>query len=346
MPAPVKVYKVSPPLPTSPPLPDKVAILLVNLGTPDEPTVPAVRRYLGQFLSDTRVVELPPLLWKIVLYGIILRIRPARSAEKYQSIWTPEGSPLKVETGKQARLLAGYLGERGQPVAVRYAMRYGSPGIPQTLDALNAEGFTRILVLPLYPQYAGSTTASSFDAVTNWAQKTRAMPEFRFVNRYHDDAGYIDALAASVAQHWVEHGKPDQLVMSFHGVPKRTILAGDPYRNQCLETARLLVRRLLLPEGSYRVTFQSRFLKGDWLEPYTEPTVRQLGRDGMQRIDVMCPGFPADCLETREEIAMEVRDAFLESGGKEFHYIPCLNTRHEWITALTAIAQKHLGGWA
>lgn len=345
MTASVKTYKVPPPLPTAPPKPDKVAILLVNLGTPDEATTPAVRRYLGQFLSDTRVVELPPLLWKPVLFGIILRIRPARSAQKYQSIWTAEGSPLKVETEKQARLLEGYLGERGHPVAVRHAMRYGSPGIAPTLEQLNAEGFTRILVLPLYPQYAGSTTASSFDEITRWARKTRSMPEFRFVNRYHDDPGYIDALAASVSQHWLHNGKPDQLVMSFHGVPKRTIQAGDPYRDQCLETARLLVRRLDLPESRYRVTFQSRFLKGDWLEPYTEPTVQQLARDGNNRIDVMCPGFPADCLETREEIAMEVRDAFLEAGGKEFHYIPCLNARHEWITALCAIATKQLGGW-
>lgn len=324
---------------------ETTAVLLCNLGTPDEPTVSALRRYLAEFLSDPRVVEIPPVVWKPILHGIILRRRPAQSAAKYASIWMPEGSPLRVWTQKQAKLLQGYLGERGQHVTVDYAMRYGQPSIASRLDALKKLNATRVLVLPLYPQYSGTTTASVVDAVQAWSRRIRRLPELRFVNQYHDHPLYIDALARRISQHWMTHGRPDQLVMSFHGVPRRTLMLGDPYHCQCHKTARLLADRLGLTESQYKVTFQSRFGRAEWLQPYTEPTLHELGKAGVRRADVVCPGFVGDCIETLEEIAMEGRQAFMTAGGKEFQYIPCLNDQHEWIAALAAIAQQHLAGW-
>ncbi|RZL95128.1 MAG: ferrochelatase [Variovorax sp.] len=324
---------------------ERTAVLWCNLGSPDEPTARAVRPYLSQFLHDHRVVEIPRAIWCLILHGIILRTRPAKSAAKYASVWLPEGSPLKVWTHKQAVMLAGWLGERGHRVTVRDAMRYAQPSIASQLDALKAEGVTRVLVLQAYPQYSATTTASVIDAVSSWSRTVRRMPEFRFVNQYHDDPLYIEALAQSVLAHWQQHGRPDQLVMSFHGIPARNIQLGDPYQAQCLETARLLAERLQLSPDQHRVTFQSRFGRAKWLEPYTEPTLRALGAGGTGRVDVMCPGFPADCLETLEEIAMEGREAFLHAGGKEFHYIPALNDSPAWITALTAIAERNLAGW-
>ena len=321
------------------------AVLLCNLGTPDEPTAPAMRRYLAEFLDDRRVVEIPRLLWWPILHGIILRVRPARSAAKYARIWTRDGSPLRVWTHKQALLLQGALGERGHRVVVRHAMRYGSPSIASVLSQLKADGAQRILVLPLYPQYSGPTTASVVDAVGAWAQRTRALPELRLVNRYHDDDGYIAALAKRVTDHWMAHGRGDRLVMSFHGVPRRTLDLGDPYHCECRKTARLLAERLGLEPAQWTVTFQSRFGKARWLEPYTEPTLRALAAQGVERVDLVCPGFAADCLETLEEIAIEARAAFLAAGGKAFHYIECLNDAPAWIAALAGIAQRHLQGW-
>ena len=329
------------PAPTAP----RTAVLLCNLGTPDEATPTALRRYLAEFLSDPRVVEIPRLLWWLILHGVILRIRPRKSAAKYASIWTPEGSPLKVWTVKQAKMLAGYLGERGQQVLVRPAMRYGNPSMASVLDELKGLGVSRILVLPLYPQYCAATTASVADAVGRWALQVRALPEFRYVNHFHDDPGYIAALAKRVLDHWQTHGRSDRLVLSFHGVPKRTLLLGDPYHCECQKTARLLAEHLRSPKLQVLVTFQSRFGKADWLQPYTEPTLVALARQGVERVDVMCPGFTSDCLETLEEIAIEARDAYLAAGGKEFHYIPCLNDQHEWIAALAQIASRHLQGW-
>ena len=323
----------------------RTAILLCNLGTPDAPTAPALRRYLGQFLSDHRVVEIPKPIWWLILHGIILRTRPAKSAAKYASIWTPEGSPLAMWTSKQAKLLRGWLGEAGSNVLVRHAMRYGNPSIASQLDALKAEGATRILVLPLYPQYSATTTASVFDAVYSWAARTRNVPELRFVNHYHDDPGYIDALARTVQTHWKHHGPPDKLVMSFHGVPERTLQLGDPYHCESHKTARLLAERLGLQKDDWQLTFQSRFGKAKWLQPYTEPTLIEMAKAGVGRVDVICPGFTGDCLETLEEINQEAREAFLHAGGKEFHYIACLNDSTPWITALSHIAQQHLSGW-
>ncbi len=323
----------------------KAAVLLCNLGTPDEPTAAAVRRYLAQFLSDPRVVEIPRAIWLPILYGIILVTRPAKSAAKYASIWTPEGSPLKVWTEKQATMLRGWLGEAGLTVRVDWAMRYGNPSIAARLDALVAEGVTRVLLLPAYPQYSGTTTASVFDAVYEWAGRQRSIPELRFVNRYHDDPAYIEALVTRVRAFWQTHGRPDRLVMSFHGVPERTARLGDPYQSECITTAQLLAGRLGLTDAQYKLTFQSRFGKAKWLEPYTEPTLQAMAAEGVGRVDVICPGFTGDCLETLEEINMEAREAFLEAGGKEFNYIPCLNDSREWIGALSAIAQANMAGW-
>jgi ferrochelatase len=323
----------------------KTAVLLCNLGTPDEPTPRAVRRYLAEFLSDPRVVEIPRLLWLPILHGIVLRVRPAKSARKYASIWMKEGSPLKVWTEKQALLLAGYLGQRGHPVLVRHAMRYGRPSIASALDALRAAGAERVLVLPLYPQYAAATTASVADAVAAWTARRRNLPELRFVKHYHDDPGYIGALARRVSDHWMIHGRPDRLVLSFHGLPRRSLMLGDPYHCECLKTGRLLAERLKLREGDVVVTFQSRFGKAEWLQPYTAPTLVDLAKQGVGRVDVFCPGFAADCLETLEEIDQEARATFLAAGGKEFGYIPCLNDQHEGIAALAAIAIGHMAGW-
>jgi protoporphyrin/coproporphyrin ferrochelatase len=321
------------------------AVLLCNLGTPDEPTPSAVRRYLAEFLSDPRVVEIPRAAWLPLLYGVILPLRSSKSAAKYRTIWTPEGSPLKVWTERQARRLQGWLGEHGHRVRVAYAMRYGNPPIARELDALADAGATRILVLSAYPQYSGTTTASVIDAVAQWTRTRRHVPELRFVNRYHDDRGYLQALAHRIERHWREHGRPDHLVMSFHGVPERTLHLGDPYHCECQKTGRLLAEWLQLQPGQYTLTFQSRFGKAKWLEPYTQPTLEALGRKGTKRVDVVCPGFTSDCLETLEEIAMEGRDAFLAAGGQTFHYIPCLNDETEWIGALGQITLQHLAGW-
>jgi protoporphyrin/coproporphyrin ferrochelatase len=321
------------------------AILLCNLGTPDAPTPAALRRYLGEFLSDSRVVEIPKLLWWPILHGIILRLRPAKSARKYASIWTPEGSPLLAGTGQLAERLGASLREQGHAVTVRFAMRYGNPSIAKVLDELKAQHIERILLLPLYPQYSGPTTASAIDALGAWARRVRRLPELRILNHYHDDPGYIGALAESVSEHWQTHGRPDKLVLSFHGVPRRTLLLGDPYHCECQKTARLLSERLGLSDDMLTLTFQSRFGKAQWLQPYTEPTLIELAQRGVKRVDVLCPGFAVDCLETLEEIAVEARSAFLRAGGQAFHYLPCLNARSDWIAALEVLALRHLQGW-
>ena len=323
----------------------RTAVLLVNLGTPDAPTAPALRRYLAEFLSDPRVVEIPKLVWWPILHGIILRTRPARSAAKYASVWMPEGSPLAVWTQRQATALAAALAAAGHQLIVRHAMRYGNPSLPDTLDALRSEGVTRVLVLPLYPQYAAATTASISDKVLQWATQARRLPELRFIAEYHDDPAYIEALAGQLRAHWAQNGRADKLVLSFHGVPERSLHLGDPYHCQCHKTARLLAAALDLAKDEMLVTFQSRFGKAKWLEPYTEPTLQALAAAGTRRVDVMCPGFVADCLETLEEINQEARDAFLEAGGESFRYVPCLNDAPVWIQALSALAERHLAGW-
>jgi len=325
--------------------PAATAVVLVNLGTPDAPTAAALRPYLKQFLSDPRVVEIPKAVWWFILNGIILPFRSKQSAHKYAAIWTKEGSPLKVHTERQALLLQGYLGERGHQVRIAYAMRYGNPSVPEVLAKLKSEDCDRILIVPAYPQYSGTTTASIFDAVFSYFGSVRNVPELRFVKHYHDHPGYIDALKKSVLAHWESHGRPEKLVMSFHGVPKRTLLLGDPYFCECQKTARLLASELGIAEADYEVTFQSRFGKAEWLQPYTAPTLKKLAHEGIKRVDILCPGFICDCLETLEEIAMEARQEFLTAGGEEFHYIPCLNEAPAWMHGLTEIVEQHLLGW-
>lgn len=330
--------------------PLRTGVLLVNLGTPDAPTAPALRRYLKQFLSDPRVVEIPGPLWWPILNGIILNLRPKKSAAKYASIWLPEGSPLRVYTERQTKLVKGLLSaHRHDHLRVDYAMRYGQPSIAAALDRLKAAGADRILIVPLYPQYSASTTASVFDEVADWGKRQRNLPALRCVRNYHDDPRYIAALAASVREHWAKAGRPAgadfRLVMSFHGLPRRNLDLGDPYYCECLKTGRLLGEALGLTPEQYLVTFQSRFGKAEWLQPYTQPTLEQLASDGIKRVDVICPGFAADCLETLEEIGMECKATFLSCGGGEFHYLPCLNDRPDHIELLTALIEEHLAGW-
>ncbi|MEI7431957.1 MAG: ferrochelatase, partial [Betaproteobacteria bacterium] len=258
------------------------------------------------------------------------------------------GSPLKVHTEKQARLLRGFLGQAGHQVLVEYAMRYGQPSIPETLSRLKSEGSTRILLLPLYPQYSSSTTATAFDSAFNWARSIRNQPEIRTVRSFADDPGYIEALAANVRKHWAENGRPSasyRLIMSFHGVPRYTLNKGDPYHCECHKTGRLVAEALKLDKENYLICFQSRFGRAEWLQPYTATTLAELGKQGIEQIDIMCPGFPADCLETLEEIAMEGKTEFIQAGGKDYRYIPCLNERDDWIHALANLSAKHLQGW-
>ena len=325
--------------------PNRLGILLINLGTPEAPTPAAVRTYLREFLADPRVVEIPKLIWWPILHGIILRFRPKKSAAKYASIWRKEGSPLRVYTERQTKYLRGYLGERGLQVVVDYAMRYGQPSIASVWEKLRAQGCDRILVLPLYPQYAGSTTASALDEIARLQLRTRNQPALRTIKHYHDAPGYLNALATHVQTFWQQNGRAEKLVMSFHGVPKRTLMLGDPYHCECHKTARLLAERLGLAKDDYLVTFQSRFGKAEWLQPYTEPTLRKLAQQGLKKVQVICPGFVSDCLETLEEIAREVKRTFMLAGGEEFQYIPCLNDNPLWISALADLCEQHLQGW-
>ncbi|NYT66237.1 ferrochelatase [Alcaligenaceae bacterium] len=320
-----------------------IGVLMVNLGTPDAPTPSAIRRYLAEFLSDPRIIEIPQWLWQIILRGFILTRRPAALAPRYKDIWLKQGSPLLVYSqaqadGVQQALLA-------DNIHVELAMRYGNPSIAAGLDALRAAGCERILTLPLYPQYAASTTATVVDSVHAWAKRQRNQPELRFIKRYHDLPAYINVLARQVQDHWTAHGKPERLLLSFHGVPRRTIELGDPYHRDCMETAALLKQQLGADGDLLRVSFQSRFGAAKWLEPYTEPTLRSWAKQGIKQVDVMCPGFLADCLETLEEIQVECRDAFVADGGQQLRYLPCLNDDPEWISGLTDLIGKHLLGW-
>jgi len=324
----------------------RTGILLINLGTPDAPTPRALRPYLKEFLSNSRVIEIPRWVWWLALNGVILNIRPKKSAEKYALIWTPEGSPLKVHTERQTRLLLGFIGERIKPVPlVEYAMSIGNPSISEVLVRMKQHGCERILVLPLYPQYAASSTAVAFDAVFVQLRKMRNTPAIRTVKHYHDHPGYINALAQNVRDYWMKTGKPDKLVISFHGVPRFTLDKGDPYHCECQKTGRLLAEALSLDTGQFQICFQSRFGNTEWLRPYTTEILEQLGKQNARRIDVVCPGFVSDCLETLEEIAMEGKTTFVQAGGQEFHYIPCLNERDDWIHVLVDIALTNLQGW-
>ncbi|TFL13914.1 ferrochelatase [Pusillimonas caeni] len=329
----------------APRAPGPTGVLLINLGTPDAPDAGAIRLYLAEFLSDPRVIELPQVLWQPILRGAILPLRPRKLAPRYREIWHERGSPLLVWSLAQGEAVGEALKARGARVCVEVAMRYGRPALPEAIEKLRSQGCERILAVPMYPQYAASTTATAVDAVAQHAARLRNQPELRFIKRFHDQPEYIDALAAQVERHWEAHGLPQKLLLSFHGLPRAVIEKGDPYRRDCMETAGLLAKRLGERGALVSVAFQSRFGAQKWLEPYTEPTLRAWAREGVRQVDVMCPGFLADCIETLEEIQMQCRDAFLSEGGERFGFIPCLNDDPQWARGFAAIIGRHLQGW-
>lgn len=319
--------------------PATTGVLLVNLGTPDAPTAPALRRYLGEFLADGRVIEIPKFIWLLVLHGIILRVRPKKSAAKYQSIWTQEGSPLLAISKRQAAAIQIHLGDAA---TVKLGMRYGNPSITNALREFQNEGVRKIIVLPLYPQYAAATTGSTFDAVTRELQKWRFVPELHFINNYCDDSLFIDALAASIQEDFNQHGKPEKLLLSYHGMPKRNLELGDPYYCLCQKTTRLVAEKLGLTKEDYITTFQSRFGYAEWLQPYTDTTLQDLAKSGIKNVAIVSPAFSADCLETLEELAVENQEIFMHAGGANYRYIPALNDRMDHIYALTTLIKNRL----
>ena len=323
-----------------------VGILLANLGTPDAPDTPSLRRYLREFLLDPRVIEMPRLIWWTILHLFVLTTRPAKSAELYRKVWTQEGSPLLVISRRQAAALQEVLRrEVGNPLHVALAMRYGNPSVRAGLRELEEKGCRRILILPLYPQYASVTIGSTFDAVAAELAGWRWVPELRTVNGYHDDPGYIRCLAASLREAWADGGPGEKLLFSFHGIPQRYFEAGDPYFCQCHKLARLTAEELGLPRERWEVAFQSLFGKEEWLKPYTDKTVAAMARSGIRSLDVICPGFSADCLETLEEMDEQNREIFLHAGGERFRYIPCLNDRPDHMRAIADVTLHHLQGW-
>ncbi|TLS66988.1 ferrochelatase [Mariprofundus erugo] len=323
----------------------KTGILLTNLGTPDAPTTKALRTYLKEFLSDPRVVEQPRWLWWLILNGIILNVRPAKSAAAYRSVWSEDGSPLMAISRRQRDKIAVLLQQRlGDDIHVELAMRYGNPSIRSGLESLREKGCRKLFVLPLYPQYSATTTASTFDAISDVMNSWRRIPALHFIDSYHDHPAYIDALAASVQTYWQQHGQPERLLVSFHGIPERYFRAGDPYPCHCRKTVRLLREKLGLNEEQVQLSFQSRFGREPWMQPYTDETLKQWGKEGVNSVDVICPGFAADCLETLEEIAVENRDYFLEAGGHQFRYIPALNDSDAHIEALARLLITAING--
>jgi protoporphyrin/coproporphyrin ferrochelatase len=325
--------------------PERLGVLLVNLGTPTAPTTAAVRRYLQEFLSDPRVIETPRWLWWLILHGVILRIRPSRSAHAYQQIWTEQGSPLLLNSQQLSDRLALQLREQlHTETQIALGMSYGEPSLKQALTQLQRAKVRKLVVLPLYPQYSGSTTASVFDAVTRILQGWRWVPELRFITQYHDQPAYIDALADSLQRHWQTHEK-NHLLMSFHGLPKSYLLNGDPYHCQCFKTARLLAEKLQLQSSEWSVSFQSRVGREEWLRPYTEQVLVEYAQTDRKRLTVACPGFAADCLETLEEIALRNREDFLQAGGEKFDYVPCLNATDGHVQALLTLIKQHAQGW-
>lgn len=318
----------------------QTAVILCNLGTPDAPTPTAVRRYLAEFLSDPRVVEIPRLVWQPILHGLVLPTRPKKSAAKYQKIWyEKKGSPLLHYTQEQTAGLQARLGESAK---VYTAMRYGQPALPAVLSQAQAAGAQRIVILPMYPQYSCTTTASVYDSIAAWSAQQRHLPSLNIVSDFHQHPAYIAALAAQVQAHWQRHGRADKLLLSFHGVPQRTVDLGDPYARQCQKTAELLAAALQLQPEQWQITFQSRFGKAKWLEPATDHSLEKLAAQGCRSVDVFCPGFVADCLETLEEIAIENRDIFMQAGGQDFRFIPCLNDSAAWLDALAQMVDTQI----
>jgi ferrochelatase len=324
----------------------KIGVLVTNLGTPSAPTASALRPYLKQFLSDRRVVDLPRLLWWPILHLGILRLRPARSARAYAKVWTDQGSPLLVHTRAQASALAESLArEYGDDLVLEYGFRYGEPSISTGLQSLFDRGARKLLVLPLYPQYAGATVGSTFDALAAELAGRRWVPDLRLVTHYHDHPGYIAALATSIRRHWQDRGRADKLILSYHGIPERYRDNGDPYFCECLKTSRLLAEELGLASGDYITSFQSRFGPEEWVKPYTDVILQELAATGVRSVQVACPGFAADCLETLEEIAIRYGGLFEAAGGERFEYIPALNSEPAHIDFLQQLVQQNLQYW-
>lgn len=320
---------------------NKTAVLLLNLGSPEAPTAQAVRPYLKQFLSDHRVVELPKWVWQPILRGLVLTLRPKKSAHGYEKVWFSEGSPLAVYTSRQAQALAAAL----PGVVVDYAMTYGKPSIESVLQRFKAQGVGKLLVVPMYPQYAGSSTGAALDKVFAQIQLQRNQMSLRTVSRFYDHEDYIAAMRQHIQAYWVQHGRGDKLMLSFHGIPQKNYDDGDPYPDECRHTARLLAQSLGLSEADYVVSFQSQFGKAQWVKPSTQSLFDELPGQGVKKLDVFCPGFLADCLETMEEIGLSGREQFHAAGGEQYHYIPCLNAQPVWIAALTKLVQSQLQGW-
>lgn len=336
------LYKQSP----APLVGQKTAILMVNLGTPDAPDTASVRRYLKEFLWDPRVVEKPRWLWWLILNLVILRVRPKRSANAYQQVWTDEGSPIMTISKAQKTCLQQYLDENSEiAIHVELAMRYGNPSIKSALDRLQESGFGKILILPMYPQYCASTTASIFDEVSSQLQTTRWLPELRFISHYYHRSDFIQALGNSIRQSWEKNGRGEKLVLSYHGIPKSYVDKGDPYEQHCMDTTRLLQAELGLNEEELMTVFQSRVGAEEWLRPYCDETLKQLPRQGVRKIDIISPAFAADCLETLEELEEENKEYFLGAGGESYTYIPALNTRTDHITSLGSLVLEHIEGW-
>ncbi len=322
---------------------DKLGILITNLGTPDAPKRKQLKAYLKEFLSDPRVVEVPRLIWWCVLNLVILNIRPSRSAKAYQTVWTDQGSPLLVHTQAQANKLRESLTDiYGDNVIIDFAMRYGSPSVENVVSNMLQQGVRKLIVLPMYPQYCASTTGSTFDAISQTLSKQRWVPELQFISHYHDKPDYIQAMADKIRDHWQTHERAEKLIFSYHGIPKRYLLNGDPYHCECYKTSRLIAENLGLDKDQYFTCFQSRFGREEWLKPYTDHSLKQFAADGVKSVQVVCPGFSADCLETIEEIGIENRDYFLEAGGQRYEYIPALNSDDSHIKALQSILTPYI----
>ena len=325
---------------------DKLGVLITNLGTPNAPTKQALKPYLKQFLSDPRVVEIPKVIWWMILNLVILNIRPKRSAKAYAAVWEKNGSPLMIHTVNQAKALRAKLdADYGDGIVVECAMRYGQPAIADTIENMLQKGVRKLLVLPLYPQYCASTTGSTFDAVAADFSKRRWIPELRFVTQYHDNNAYIRAMADKIRNHWKTNQQAERLIFSYHGIPKRYLLNGDPYHCQCLKTSRLIAEELGIDKEQYLTTFQSRFGREEWLKPYTDHTLKELAKQGIKSVQIVCPGFSADCLETIEEIGIENRDYFLQAGGQRYEYIEALNSDNAHIEFLKSLVEDNLVGW-
>ncbi len=323
----------------------KVGILITNLGTPDAPNSKALKIYLKEFLSDPRVIEIPKFIWQIILRLFILQVRPRKSAKTYQSIWTDQGSPLLEISKKQLNAIKLKLNLETQNIFVELGMRYGNPSIENALKSLQNKQTRKILVVPLYPQYCGATTGSTFDAVSNELQKWRWIPEIRFVNQYFEEKNYIKALAKSIEEFWKKNEKPQKLIFSYHGIPKKYLLKGDPYHCFCLKTSRLVKEYLKLKDEEILTTFQSRFGSQEWLQPYTDQTLKALPKQDVKKVHIISPGFSVDCLETLEELQVENKNYFMEAGGHDYKYIPCLNDNPLHIEFIVELILKHIQGW-